>query len=180
MLALGARAAFVGLLRDVSVPEGWEVPLRVAQIAIGAGLLWWSQVLAKQAKEPGRGPIARVLRWRDRLMTEDGSWTALVVIALSAVAIEAAMMLPYLAAIGSLTAADPALPVLVLALAAYCLVMVAPALVLLGVRLALGTRIEAALQRFGGWLERTTAEATSWIAGIAGVVIGLNGLRALI
>lgn len=180
VLALGARVALVELIDSLTLPGGWEVGLRVGQVAIGAALLWWSHVLAEQAKEPGRGPVARALRWRDRVMTEEGSWTTLVVVGLSVVAIEAVMMLPYLAAIGALTAARPSLPVLVLTLTAYCTVMVLPALALLGVRVALGSRIEGTLRRLGAWLERTVSEATSWIAGIAGVLIGLSGLRALL
>src|SRR5699024_714265 len=56
-------------------------------------------------------------------------------LALTAVAIEAASMLPYLAGFGIITTQGPGWPGSVLLLVGYCIVMIAPALVLLTLRL---------------------------------------------
>ncbi|MGO1739299.1 MAG: GAP family protein, partial [Actinomycetaceae bacterium] len=63
-----------------------------------------------------------------------GSITALMGLALGAAALEVATMLPYLAGIGLITSEGPGWPVSGLWLAAYCVVMIAPALVLLAGR----------------------------------------------
>ena len=88
-------------------------------------------------------------------------------------------MLPYLAAIGILTNADlepwPRAGVL----AAYCLVMVLPALVLLGVRLVAHRWVAPVLARLGTWLERAGAEATAWAIGIVGFLLARNALGRL-
>ena len=56
-------------------------------------------------------------------------------VAVAAVGVEVATMLPFLGAIGLLTAHAPSTPVALGLLAAYCLVMIAPALALLVLRL---------------------------------------------
>src|SRR5690606_26389181 len=85
------------------------------------------------AAEPRPG---RVTRWRARAMTAEGagSLAALVGLALGAAAIETASMIPYLTAIGLLTASDLDLAGGAVVLVGYCLVMILPALVLLAGR----------------------------------------------
>lgn len=56
-------------------------------------------------------------------------------------------------------------------LAAYCLVMIAPALLLLGARIVAARAVERPLRRFTSWMQRTGAESTSWIFGIVGFLL---------
>lgn len=114
-----------------------------------------------------RGPT-RWQRWRAAVTDDDTAPTALVVLALTAVAIEAASMVPYLAAMGILSTAGLSFSASAGVLAAYCLVMIAPALVLLGARLALQERIAPALARFEGWLTRSSREAAAWVLFLLG------------
>lgn len=89
-------------------------------------------------------------------------------------------MLPYLAAIGILVAA--ALPpwTQVLILAGYVALMIAPILVLFGLRRAAGTRIEPKLRRLEAWMERQAGGATAWIVGILGFLVSANAVAALL
>ena len=87
----------------------------------------------------------RLTRWRARAMGDDGSSGAVVAPAVTAAGIEAASMVPYLAAIGLLATSPLSLPQVVLVLTGYCLIMVMPALLLLGARWALHERIRPCL-----------------------------------
>lgn len=189
---LGTVAAFylvVGLAlvagADAVLSRGAQAldhpAVAVAQLVLGVGLLVASFFIDRKGPDGERRP-GRVLRWRDRAMGEgegSGSSRALVGLALGAAVLEVATMLPYLAAIGLLTTAD--LPVLQRSavLAAYCLVMVLPALVLLGLRLVARRRVEPVLARIAAWLERTGAETTAWVVGIVGVLVALDALERL-
>lgn len=180
VLALGARALVDRWWDAALASPTASTVLTVAQLALAAGLLVWSQRLEGSARsgEPDPG-LARLVRWRDEVASAATGPGRVVAVALAAVALEAATMLPYLAAIGRLTADSPTPAVLVGALTGYCLVMVAPALALLGLRLALGGRATRPLSALGRWLERHLASATSWVTGIAGVLLALNALSRL-
>jgi hypothetical protein len=102
-----------------------------------------------------------------------------VTLALLAAVLEVATMLPYLGAIGLLAGTEVSAGVQVGVLATYCLVMVLPALVLLGLRMLLRSRIEALLSRLSGWLERAGAEATAWVLGIAGFLVARDAIGRL-
>jgi hypothetical protein len=78
---------------------------------------------------------------------------------------------PYLAAIGLLTAADIGAPLRVSLLTAYVVVMVLPALLLLGVRTALGSRIEKPLQLVSAWMSRHLDGALGWVLAIVGILL---------
>src|SRR5690606_33465234 len=94
---------------------------------------------------PASGPArpGRLARWRERALGIEAdaagagavrtraSVLPLLGLALGAVAVEVGTMLPYLAAIGIITTADVGWPASAGVLAAYCVVMVAPALLLL-------------------------------------------------
>src|SRR5690606_22698644 len=102
------------------------------------------------ATRDGDAPPApgRVLRWRNRAMGADGAgWGPLIGLALGAATVEVGSMLPYLGAIGLLSAADLGTAQRVVVLAGYCVVMVLPALVLLTARLVAARRIEPVLAR---------------------------------
>jgi len=100
-------------------------------------------------------------------------------LALGAVALEVGTMLPYLAAIGLLTTSDLGTGTSVGVLAAYCVVMVLPALLLLGGRLAAARFVEPRLARLEKWLSRNAVELTGWALGGLGVLLTLNALGRL-
>ncbi|KAA9144653.1 hypothetical protein F6B41_29910 [Microbacterium lushaniae] len=114
---------------------------------------------------------ARLARWRDRLLSRDASPGAVMAVAVGAGVIEVATMLPYLVAMGMLAEAPLGMPVRFAALAAYCAVMVLPALVLLALRIVAAPLVERPLARLAAWMERTGRENTAWIIGIVGFFI---------
>lgn len=161
-----------GLLDNPAVVRG--------QLVLGGGLVAGSFFIGRKRRGQQARP-GRLLRWRQRAMgTEtDSGVGGLVTLALAAVVLEVATMLPYLAATGIIGSADLSAPAKVGVLGAYCLIMVLPALVLLAARL-LGRRlVEPLLTRVAAWMERTGAETTSWVVGIIGVLIALDALERL-
>lgn len=58
--------------------------------------------------------------------------------------------------------------------------MVGPGLVLVGLRVALGRRADALLERLRGWFDRSSGTTAGWIVGILGVVLAVNGLGRLL
>lgn len=178
-LALGvALVAGAGALLDRAAELGDSQPAAVAQALVGAALFAGSFLVTRDRGEHEDGSPGRVLRWRDRAMGADGARgvAPLVGLAVGAVLLEVATMLPYLAATGIIASADLGWAGRLAVLAAYCLVMVLPALVLAGLRVGLRRRVEPWLRRLGAWLQRTGAETTSWILGIVGVLVVLDAL----
>jgi hypothetical protein len=160
-------------------------PVLVVQLLLGVGLFALSFRFdgrrARRREAAGAGP-GRLVRWRHRAMGVDASGGGvgpLMGLALGAVAVEVASMLPYLAALGLLASSDLATPASVGVLAAYCLVMVAPALLLLGGRLVAARAVDPFLRRVEAWLTRNAAEMTGWVLGIVGVLLALDALGRL-
>ncbi len=151
-------------------------PVQVAQVVLGAALLLVGVRMGTRKDAPGSG---RLLRWRERAVGDEGSSRGLMTLALTAALIEAASMVPYLAAIGLIGTADLSWPVTVVALVGYCLVMVLPALVLLIGRIGAARVVEPLLHRVNGWIERTGRENTAWILGIIGFIVAANALDGL-
>ena len=176
-LALGVAltAGATALLDDIR-PILDSGPFLVVQLVFGIGLL----VLAFRTgkRKPGSEP-GRLLRWRERAMAGEGSSRALIGLALAAVTLEAATMLPYLAAIGLLSAAELGLPLTVAVLAGYCLVMILPALGLLAARTVAANAVQPVLEWVNRWMTRNAAETTGWILGIAGFLLASNAAREL-
>ncbi|WP_127792189.1 GAP family protein [Agromyces sp. LHK192] len=122
--------------------------------------------------------IGRLARWRGILLG-DGPAITVVAVALGAGLIEAATMLPYLGAVGLITSAGLPAATWLWVLAAYCAVMIVPALVLLAVRVVARRFVEPGLQRFAAWLQRTSGETTAWIVGIVGFLLFRDAVTAL-
>lgn len=173
-----ALVSGAGVLLERSAELGDSEPVAVAQAVLGAALLAGSFLVPGGKDADGRRTPGRVLRWRDRAMGVDGAQGLgpLVALAVGAVVLEIATMLPYLAATGIIASADLAPLGRLGVLAAYCAVMVLPALVLAGLRLALRGRVDPLLHRIGDWLQRTGAETLGWVLGIAGVLVLLDAL----
>ena len=177
LIALGA-GAFLTEVQAVADTEAADW----VQLVLGVGLLILSFVI-----DPGPGRRreggGRAARWRQRALgvaeTADGSAVLapsrtvlpLVGLALGAAAVEVASMLPYLAAIGLITAAGLGTAQTALTMALYCLVMVLPALVLTAARVVARRAVEPLLNRINDWVSRNAASTTSWIVGIVGFLM---------
>ncbi|MGJ9411513.1 GAP family protein [Aeromicrobium sp. CF4.19] len=159
---------------------------RVVQLVLGVGLVLLSYVMDPAydgigRKRPAgeRGPSPRALRWQSRLTASDASVRTVVVIALTATVLEVATMLPYLAAVGILSTSGQPVALQVGLLGAYVLVMVLPALVALGLRLAARRLVEPLLERLSGWMTQKAGSAVAWVVGIVGVLLALNAVGSL-
>lgn len=127
--------------------------------------------------DPASG--SRVARWRDRLLSDRAAPGTVMAVALGAGLVEVATMLPYLVAMGMLSEAELAMPLRFAALAGYCAVMIAPALLLLALRLLAAPLVRRPLERLAAWLERTAAENTAWIIGIVGFLVARSAASEL-
>lgn len=167
----------------------------VAQLALAAGLILLSlriDPMTKEGKErkrlreeakvaAGRGTADRVQRFRKRAIGEgaQGGWAPLLALALTAVALEIATLLPYLAGIGLVAATDPGIPMAPMMIVFYCLVMLAPALALLVGRIVARRALERPLQRLEAFMSRHANGALGWVLFLLGLLLGLNALGSL-
>lgn len=160
----------------------------IAQLGAGVALLVVSQLMdSKRARaravERAAAGGGRVLRWRSRAMgggeNGSGSTLALAGLALTAVVVEVASMLPYLAAIGIMTATGVGWPGVGLILAGYCLVMIAPALVLMVGRITARQALERPLGAIEKWLTKHAQATTAWIIGIVGFLLAARAVYDL-
>jgi len=175
-LVLMAGAGSVRGLLDGSRVVGW------VQLVLGVGLFllsFWFEPKRVRRRRARRGGSDPVVRWRARLSTAEGSPRAMVGLAVVAAGVEVLSMVPYLAAVGLLTAAEIAVPLRVALLTAYVVVMVLPALLLLGVRTALGSRIERPLQLVSAWMSRHLDGALGWVLAIIGVLLARDAVLRL-
>lgn len=155
-------------------------PAYVVQILLGAALFALSfrfdrtHVEARRRRQEAEGKGGRLSRWRERALAADGAPSGILPLtglALGAVSLEVATMLPYLAAIGLLASSGLAPAATVSLLAAYCLVMVLPALVLLVARTTAARAVEPLLRRLDAWLTRNAEEMTGWVLAVLGVLL---------
>lgn len=162
--------------------------------AVGAGP--WTGVGAGAETAGSGAPSSpprpgRISRWRERALGIEAdavgtgavrtrsSVLPLMGLALGAVAIEVGTMLPYLAAIGIVTTSDVGWPGSGAILAAYCVVMVAPALLLLLGRLVAARAVDPVLRRLDRWLTKNATDMTGWVLGVLGVLLALNAFGRL-
>lgn len=182
-------ALLLGASTLVGVLDGlWSTDaFLVGRFALGAALVVVSHRMdrkearerAAREAEAGRG---RISRWRRRVMGDDaasGSAGALLALALTAVLVEASTMLPYLAGIGIIAARGPGWPGDAVLLAAYCLVMIAPALVLTCGRIVARSALEGPLGRLDRWLTTNARSTTAWVIGIVGAILVLGAASEL-
>lgn len=176
----------------------------IIQLALGIGLVILSYVMdpgTKRAKhraaeraaagEAAPSSGGRVSRWRARILGADGAPTdaragagagslaALMGLALVGVSVEVATMVPYLAGIGIISSTSPSLAVSLLMLAGYCLVMIAPAVILTLGRLVARNALERPLSALDRWLTKNAQSTTAWIIGIVGVLLAINAFGTL-
>lgn len=161
-----------------AVGAALEAPgLRWVALAAGVGLIVygfsgpWSKAEREKAaaeKAARRGPEGG---WGARIDRALRTPWALVGLGVVAGLLEVPTMLPYLAASGLIVASRAAFPVQLGVLALYCVVMVVPALVLLGARVLLGDRADAWFGRVAERLGGYVSESAKWIAAIGGILI---------
>lgn len=177
VLGVGLATGLVTVAGDLGQWLSTTTGTRV-QVAVGVLLLATGVLMPTRKKGEGGGATSRrVHRWRDRAMGVDGGrggTGALVGLAVAAAAIEAASMIPYLAGIGIVTSTPVGAAERALVLAGYCVVMVLPSLLLLGLRLGLGRRLEPVLRRVAALMERTSGETVAWVLAIVGLLILSN------
>jgi hypothetical protein len=169
ILLLAGASVLLGSFRGVMESSvGQWVQLVVGGILLAVAIAMPTKPKpVPEGEEPKPGRLAR---WRDHALTSPNP-LAVVGIAIAAGLVELATMVPYLGAIGILSGSDLDAGGRVLLLLAYCGVMIAPALVLLVVRIVARPLVEPPLRRLAAWLERTGAENTAWILGIVGFLL---------
>ncbi|GAB3199763.1 GAP family protein [Nocardioides hungaricus] len=185
LVFLGMVAAFYLLVGLVLLRGGSALADGIGEGLADSPVVLWVQLalgvaLFAASFRVGTGGSGRVLRWRDRAAGGGASLSGVVGLALLAATLEVATMLPYLGALGLLAGGDLGLPAQTAVLAAYCLVMVLPALGLLGVRVALRSPVEPLLDRLSAWLERVGGEATAWVLGIVGFLVARDAVGRLL
>jgi hypothetical protein len=168
--------AGAGTLREL---VGRSPVVSWVQLVVGVALFALSFYFDPKRVRRRRGGADPSMRWRARLSTAEASPAAMAGLGVAAAGIEVMSMLPYLAAIGLLTAAGVGAPVWVPVLAGYVLVMVLPAVLLLCLRLALGARVEPPLQVVSAWLWRRMDGVLSWVLGIVGFLLASDAVIRL-
>jgi hypothetical protein len=185
-LLLGASA-----LLDALQEMGNSQPLRVAQLVVGIGLITlgvlmepWTKAskerrVARRAEKLARSGPSLQMRMRERATDASASVGTVIVLALMAAVIEAASMIPYLAAIGLLTASELSLTERSAVLFGYSLVMIAPALFLLAARIFLHDYVAPSLTKLEALLSRNANEAMAWVIFLVGLYMVGDSVNAL-
>lgn len=120
---------------------------------------------------PASPRSSRLDRWRASLSSERSGIPVVMGVAVAAGLVEVATMLPYIAGMTMLAGTDLSFAVRCVILAGYCIVMILPALLLLGARAVAGRAVEPLLDRLARWMRRNAAETTAWIVGIVGFLV---------
>lgn len=147
-----------------------------AQLVLGVGLVVWGLWIGRS----GTRGSGRLHRWRERMTDADhGGPVPIMGLALTAALLEAATMLPYLGATALISRSGMEPIAQVGVLAAYCLVMLLPALLLLVARVAAAGLVEPVLVRVGSWMESASGETTAWVVGIVGFLLARDAAGRL-
>ncbi|MDR6866992.1 hypothetical protein J2Y69_001591 [Microbacterium resistens] len=172
-------AAPVGAPVTTSVAAAAETahPAHVSSMESGPGLTPPDPIPARPAAATPRP--GRLMRWRTKLLDPATPPIVVIGLAIAAGLVEVATMLPYIVAMTMLADAGVGTPLRIGALAGYCLLMIAPALLLLVLRVVAARAVEGPLQRLADWLGRTGSETTAWIIGIVGFLIARGAASEL-
>ncbi len=171
----------IGALSEVSAQPAFLL----GQAALGAGLIWFSCRLdpftqagkeRKRRREEARGTAGRVAQFRERAVGDgaQGGAAALLGLALAAVGLEIATLLPYLAGIAVVAAETPEAPMGPAMILFYCMVMITPALVLLVLRLTAHRALERPLKKLEGFLSRHANGTVALILFLLGLWLVLG------
>jgi len=155
------------------------------QLGIGAALFLASFLFDgpigrwRRERQERRGKPSAWKRFRTTIVGPTAHAGAAVRVALAAGAIEAISMVPYLAAIGLLTANNIGAIEGAAILIGYCVVMVLPAIVLFALRMAFARACEPTLTRLSRWFERTGNEIVAWTIRVIGYLLVGDGVGRL-
>lgn len=165
--------------------------LRIAQLVVGLGLSVvgavmgpWTQTgkqrhVSRRAEQLARTEPSLLMRMRGHATDPSAPIGVVFLFALTAAGIEAASMIPYLAAIGFLTTSELSMVGRSVVLLGYCLLMIAPALVLLAARLFLHSYISPGLKKLEESLSRNASEAVALLLFLLGLYMVGDSLNAL-
>jgi cytochrome c biogenesis protein CcdA len=193
LVYLAVIAAFywgVGLLLRAGVLATLQVipdqiperVLDVAQLVVGVALFAISFLFdgpAARRRAKRRAGPSRWERWQNQLIGAKSRGRSVAVVALGAGLAEVATMVPYLAAVGILTANQVSVAGSAAILGGYCLIMVLPALILLLLRSAFARTVEPLLERVSGWFSRRGGDLIAWVLGVVGVLLALDAINRL-
>ena len=153
MLGLGVAVERYG--------KAFDHPLALAlQLALGLGMLGYGIFAPKQSKTAPEQPQPRI-----------GGLLGMVLLGMTVTAIEMVTALPYFAAVALMTSAKLALWQWLPLLLVYNAIFVAPPLLLLGLYLFAGRRLQGRFERWRESLQRGARETLLWIVAIAGFAL---------
>jgi cytochrome c biogenesis protein CcdA len=172
-LMLGLRPVLDTLGDRLDSPVGYWIELVVG---VGMFLLSFRFDPKRRAKMGKSSDASDTIK---KIEQSQKSVWGMVLLGLTAGAIELVTMLPYLAAIGLMAAEDLTAVEWVPTLALYNVVMILPALLLLLIRLVIRGRAERLLQRIGDYLSRHSVAFLGWVLAIVGFLIARDGFARL-
>lgn len=144
----------------------------ILQASIGLALIAFA---LWRWRHPKKRTSQRVSSWRERALTPGAPLRPLFALAVSAVAIEAASMLPYIGAIALISRADLPPAGSALVLAGYCLLMIAPAMIVTLLRRSGSARLDPFLERISAWSSKSGGSpAIVWAAGLIGAALVID------
>jgi hypothetical protein len=187
VLVAGASRFSARFVESFDGTLGYVVGLTIGSVllVLGVTLEPWTKEGKKRradrraARRAARGP-SRLERLRLRVFEDSTGRRSLVTLAVVAAVIETTSMLPYLGAMALITTADPSPLMIVGTLALYCLLMIAPALTLLVLRVRFHDRLRPLLDRVGAWVQRNSREATATILFLVGFFLTASSVGALV
>lgn len=167
-LALLALVTQIGpLAKNIQPDRSWSW----AQLAAGLAVLAFGVWVDRRGRTGGQP--SRAQRWRDRAFQLDRT-RAVIGLALAAGVLEAATMLPLLAALGMIERSTLSPVESTLTVSGYVTIMMLPATVLLAVRAGMGKRGARPLATVGRWLERHTNAVAGTVLIVVGALISAD------
>ena len=170
-LTLGLFYTALGTLLLLGVEAiTWNHPIFSSQGRYWIQLILGAILFAYGVLSPSPDSRASEIKWRTRLEKVTNPRAA-IFIALLAGVLEAATMLPYLAAISMLNTWDSTIITKLIVLIGYCLIMFIPAVTLLVIRRLASPWITPKLDHFVSLATRNADGAILWIAAIIGFLM---------
>lgn len=131
----------------------------------------------RRSRRPKQSASSKVSSWRKRALEPGAPLRPLFTLAVSAVAIEAASMLPYIGAIVLISRADFSVAESALVVAGYCILMILPALILTVLRRAGSARLDPVLERITRWSSKSAGSPVIlWSAGLVGAALIIDAV----
>ncbi|UAL66006.1 GAP family protein [Streptomyces angustmyceticus] len=165
VLMLSALSAVREPLRSALDSPAGDTAMAVSGVVLILIGVWYGLLRRERARE------GRFARWREAAVGASATARSVIAVALVAVALEIATMFPYLAAIDILGRGDRPWLAQVAVLALYCVVMIAPAMLMALCRLISQRAVQPALRRIDHWLKANARENTAWLFALVGFLL---------